>query len=69
MRPHFDSRSKVFELDPCGGFGKVCLVYNDLKAGEEKNRTSILFGFDFVFCVLVDYNSLLKKPFFIKADF
>uniref|UniRef100_A0A8C6UJG4 Tubulin polyglutamylase complex subunit 2 n=1 Tax=Neogobius melanostomus TaxID=47308 RepID=A0A8C6UJG4_9GOBI len=27
--PHFDSRSRVFELDSCGGNGKVCLVYNN----------------------------------------
>ncbi|XP_032217949.1 tubulin polyglutamylase complex subunit 2 isoform X1 [Nematostella vectensis] len=33
VKPHFDSRSKLFELDPCDGFGKVCLVYKDVKAG------------------------------------
>ncbi|GAA6099850.1 tubulin polyglutamylase complex subunit 2 [Tachysurus ichikawai] len=27
--PHFDSRSRIFELDPCGGNGRVCLVYKD----------------------------------------
>ncbi|NXB33865.1 TPGS2 polyglutamylase, partial [Eulacestoma nigropectus] len=26
-KPHFDSRSLIFELDPCNGNGKVCLVY------------------------------------------
>ncbi|XP_035579977.1 tubulin polyglutamylase complex subunit 2 isoform X2 [Zalophus californianus] len=26
-KPHFDSRSVIFELDPCNGNGKVCLVY------------------------------------------
>jgi len=25
--PHYDGRCKIFELDPCSGFGKVCLVY------------------------------------------
>ncbi|KPP66159.1 hypothetical protein Z043_115372, partial [Scleropages formosus] len=27
--PHFDSRSRIFELDPCSGNGKVCLVYKN----------------------------------------
>ena len=48
VRPHFDSRSKVFELDPCGGFGKVCLVYNDLKAGEEK--IELPYYLDLILC-------------------
>lgn len=26
-KPHFDSRSVIFELDHCNGNGKVCLVY------------------------------------------
>ncbi|XP_015421043.1 PREDICTED: tubulin polyglutamylase complex subunit 2 [Myotis davidii] len=26
-KPHFDARSVIFELDPCNGNGKVCLVY------------------------------------------
>ncbi|XP_045383630.1 tubulin polyglutamylase complex subunit 2 [Lemur catta] len=26
-KPHFDSRSVIFELDSCNGNGKVCLVY------------------------------------------
>uniref|UniRef100_A0A8C5XCH8 Tubulin polyglutamylase complex subunit 2 n=1 Tax=Microcebus murinus TaxID=30608 RepID=A0A8C5XCH8_MICMU len=26
-KPHFDSRSVIFELDSCSGNGKVCLVY------------------------------------------
>ncbi|CAI5787906.1 SMI1_KNR4 domain-containing protein [Podarcis lilfordi] len=30
-KPHLDSRSLVFELDPCGGNGKVCLVYKNTK--------------------------------------
>ncbi|KAL8204168.1 UNVERIFIED_CONTAM: Tubulin polyglutamylase complex subunit 2, partial [Gekko kuhli] len=28
-KPHLDSRSLIFELDPCGGNGKVCLVYKN----------------------------------------
>lgn len=31
--PHFDSRSRIFELDSCGGNGKVCLVYKNCTAG------------------------------------
>ncbi|CAI5783400.1 Hypothetical predicted protein [Podarcis lilfordi] len=31
-KPHLDSRSLVFELDPCGGNGKVCLVYRNTKS-------------------------------------
>ncbi|CAM5112639.1 unnamed protein product [Eretmochelys imbricata] len=30
-KPHFDSRSLIFELDPCNGNGKVCLVYKHTK--------------------------------------
>ncbi|XP_053157390.1 tubulin polyglutamylase complex subunit 2 [Hemicordylus capensis] len=30
-KPHLDSRSLIFELDPCGGNGKVCLVYKNTK--------------------------------------
>ncbi|XP_042718317.1 tubulin polyglutamylase complex subunit 2 isoform X2 [Lagopus leucura] len=30
-KPHFDSRSFIFELDPCNGNGKVCLVYKHTK--------------------------------------
>ncbi|GAB0206424.1 tubulin polyglutamylase complex subunit 2 [Grus japonensis] len=31
-KPHFDSRSLIFELDPCSGNGKVCLVYKHAKS-------------------------------------
>lgn len=31
--PHFDDSSRNFELDNCGGYGKVCLVYRNTKAG------------------------------------
>ncbi|XP_072037495.1 tubulin polyglutamylase complex subunit 2-like [Amphiura filiformis] len=36
--PHFDQRSCVFELDPCDGHGKVCLVYKDTKPGTAAPR-------------------------------
>lgn len=32
--PHFDSRSRIFELDSCGGNGKVCLVYKNCTPGD-----------------------------------
>lgn len=32
--PHFDSRSRIFELDSCGGNGKVCLVYKNCTQGK-----------------------------------
>lgn len=31
--PHFDSRSRIFEVDSCGGNGKVCLVYKKCTPG------------------------------------
>lgn len=31
--PHFDARSRIFELDSCGGNGKVCLVYKNCTPG------------------------------------
>ncbi|XP_071446932.1 tubulin polyglutamylase complex subunit 2 [Hetaerina americana] len=31
--PNFGVKCKIFELDPCQGLGKVCLVYHD-RAGE-----------------------------------
>ena len=42
-KPHFDSRSLIFELDPCNGNGKVCLVYKHAKPGKtEKSQVSHL---------------------------
>lgn len=34
-KPHFDSRSRIFELDPCAGNGKVCLVYKNCSEGDQ----------------------------------
>lgn len=42
-KPSFDSRCKVFELDPCDGYGKVCLVYREAKAGEPDQKVDIWF--------------------------
>ncbi|XP_036275501.1 tubulin polyglutamylase complex subunit 2 isoform X3 [Pipistrellus kuhlii] len=36
-KPHFDSRSVIFELDPCNGNGKVCLVYKKGKPALAKD--------------------------------
>lgn len=41
-KPHFDSRSVLFELDPCNGNGKVCLVYKKGKPALAKD-TEIWF--------------------------
>lgn len=42
-KPHFDSRSLIFELDPCNGNGKVCLVYKHAEPGKtEKRKVSYL---------------------------
>jgi len=32
-KPKFDHRSRIFELDPCDGYSKVCLVYSGTKLG------------------------------------
>lgn len=42
-RPTFDSRCKVFELDPCDSFGKVCLVYRESKTGGTDPKIEIWF--------------------------
>ncbi|KAM9331046.1 LOW QUALITY PROTEIN: tubulin polyglutamylase complex subunit 2 [Gastrophryne carolinensis] len=42
-RPHFDSRSVNFELDPCNGNGKVCLVYKAAKAGDMASEPTVWF--------------------------
>ncbi|XP_060926084.1 tubulin polyglutamylase complex subunit 2 [Limanda limanda] len=41
--PHFDSRSRIFELDSCGGNGKVCLVYKNCTAGVVAQQSEIWF--------------------------
>lgn len=41
--PHFDSRSRVFELDSCGGNGKVCLVYNNCTPGVVAQSSEVWF--------------------------
>ncbi|XP_012870399.1 PREDICTED: tubulin polyglutamylase complex subunit 2 isoform X3 [Dipodomys ordii] len=41
-KPHFDSRSVIFELDSCSGNGKVCLVYKNGKPGFARD-TEIWF--------------------------
>ncbi|XP_056461393.1 tubulin polyglutamylase complex subunit 2 [Gadus chalcogrammus] len=41
--PHFDSRSRIFELDSCGGNGKVCLVYRNCSQGIVAQQSHIWF--------------------------
>ncbi|XP_054640596.1 tubulin polyglutamylase complex subunit 2 isoform X2 [Dunckerocampus dactyliophorus] len=41
--PHFDSRSCIFELDSCGGNGKVCLVYKNSSPGVVAQHSEIWF--------------------------
>ncbi|XP_077458180.1 tubulin polyglutamylase complex subunit 2 [Stigmatopora argus] len=47
--PHFDSRSRIFELDSCGGNGKVCLVYKNTITGVVAQQSEIWF-LDFSLC-------------------
>nr|XP_020448265.1 tubulin polyglutamylase complex subunit 2 isoform X3 [Monopterus albus] len=41
--PHFDSRSRIFELDSCGENGKVCLVYKNCTPGVVAQQSEIWF--------------------------
>ncbi|MEE6457808.1 hypothetical protein FKM82_000041 [Ascaphus truei] len=43
VKPHFDSRNVIFELDPCNGNGKVCLVYKTSKPGVATLDAEIWF--------------------------
>ncbi|XP_051537380.1 tubulin polyglutamylase complex subunit 2 isoform X2 [Myxocyprinus asiaticus] len=42
-QPHFDSRSRIFELDPCNGNGKVCLVYKSCTPGVIAQQCEVWF--------------------------
>ncbi|XP_045215779.2 tubulin polyglutamylase complex subunit 2-like isoform X1 [Mercenaria mercenaria] len=39
-KPTFDSRCKIFELDPCDGYGKVCLVYKENKTAPDYKKSA-----------------------------
>lgn len=41
--PHFDSRSRIFELDSCDGNGKVCLVYKSCTPGVVAQQSEVWF--------------------------
>ncbi|XP_027859698.1 tubulin polyglutamylase complex subunit 2 [Xiphophorus couchianus] len=41
--PHFDARSRIYELDSCGGNGKVCLVYKNCTPGVVAQHSEIWF--------------------------
>uniref|UniRef100_A0A1A8IWZ0 Tubulin polyglutamylase complex subunit 2 n=1 Tax=Nothobranchius kuhntae TaxID=321403 RepID=A0A1A8IWZ0_NOTKU len=43
VAPHFDARSRIFELDSCGGNGKVCLVYKNCTPGVVVQQSEIWF--------------------------
>ncbi|XP_038072481.1 tubulin polyglutamylase complex subunit 2-like isoform X1 [Patiria miniata] len=40
-KPHFDTRSRIFELDPCRGIAKVCLVYRNTKPGSPAQHPEV----------------------------
>lgn len=42
-KPTFDNRCKVFELDPCDGYGRVCLVYKESRTGGNEPQVEIWF--------------------------
>lgn len=42
-RPKFDQRSRIFELDACDGYGKVCLVYHNTKQGIPAQNADVWF--------------------------
>ncbi|CAH1797723.1 unnamed protein product [Owenia fusiformis] len=41
--PRFNPSCRIFELDPCGGFGMVCLVYRNTKPGVPAHDPEIWF--------------------------
>ncbi|TSK72100.1 Tubulin polyglutamylase complex subunit 2 [Bagarius yarrelli] len=41
--PHFDSRSRIFELDSCAGNGRACLVYKNCTPDSVAEQTEIWF--------------------------
>ncbi|XP_064609475.1 tubulin polyglutamylase complex subunit 2-like [Liolophura sinensis] len=43
IKPRFDSTCKLYELDPCDGYGKVCLVYKGCKIGTLDSKPDIWF--------------------------
>ncbi|XP_056586944.1 tubulin polyglutamylase complex subunit 2 [Triplophysa dalaica] len=42
-KPHFDFRSRIFELDSCNGNGKVCLVYKNCTQGVMAQQCEVWF--------------------------
>ena len=40
-RPSLTGACRIFELDPCGGYGKVCLVYRTACKGRNTSDNSI----------------------------
>ncbi|CAC5380271.1 TPGS2 [Mytilus coruscus] len=42
-KPSFDSRCKIYEMDPCDGYGRVCLVFRENKTGGNDPKTEVWF--------------------------
>ena len=64
IKPHFDERNRIYELDSCNGSGKVCLVYKDLKAGTNKIFDYRISKICFIHCRLdLEGNSVQKVEF------
>ncbi|XP_038133757.1 tubulin polyglutamylase complex subunit 2 [Cyprinodon tularosa] len=41
--PHFDARSRIYELNSCSGNGRVCLVYKNCTPGVVAQQSEIWF--------------------------
>ncbi|XP_067664466.1 tubulin polyglutamylase complex subunit 2-like isoform X2 [Haliotis asinina] len=42
-KPTFTGRNRIYELDSCDGYSKVCLVYKEAKAGVSEPTVEIWF--------------------------
>lgn len=42
-KPSMDSRCKIYELDACDGYGRVCLVFKESKAGGSYPKIEVWF--------------------------
>ena len=61
VKPKFDHRSRIFELDACDGYSKVCLVYRGTKLGLMFHMMCIL---PYFCCLLIP-----DLPWFITIPF
>ncbi|XP_025077169.1 tubulin polyglutamylase complex subunit 2-like isoform X1 [Pomacea canaliculata] len=67
-KPKFSGGFRIFELDPCNGYGKVCMVYRDSKpttvliAGEMTSEIWFLdraLGWHYLAATFTDYFRLM----------